>query len=715
MDHFIKPVEHYQRDYNLIETYVQETATYLHKQTDQPLDNCIQYVRGQIASNGPTPLRIPRALTLKRNRHGDRVKEEVRLDEYLEDVRRSNEILAPNMTAYLHPDVKKSLLADYIIGNLEKRKVAKKEMFRAEMAGNKELAARKDNEQTSFKLNNNALSGAQVSAHNPLVNKTAHSTLTSGCRTATSYGNANNEKFLYGNRHYWMPDVVKTNFISIISHTDFVQFEATMKKFKLKCPTVEEVMACVHRCTESYWRSPNQTSIIESLVKSFSPLERAAVLFTGDFYQMSRVNPEFVRQFLGSLIRRPAPIPVEEAEVFIKAMSSNLTAYVSMMSAKELEGGTLNDAKDRPEAYGQVGAIAKNIMEVLDEYHDFIQTFWVTDNLPSSIYNLPNIVRRGVITSDTDSTIFTVQYWTEWYTGALDFSEESTAIANTMIYFSGETIRHILARFSANMGVDAKNLFRLSMKNEYYFPVFVLTSRAKHYFAYVAAREGNVYKHLETEIKGVALRSSNVPGFVIDETHALMRSCMDDVMAGRNISVKRTMGKVAEVERRIRKSIESGSNELLTRTQIKGPSSYKDPSSSNYIHYQMWEDVFADKYGHIAEPPYSAVKVSIDADNPTKLKAWLEKMKDRSIAEKMEVWLARSNRRGVTMLLLPETVVRSVGVPEEIVVGIDIRSLVSQTTESFYLFLEALGIYMKNANNTRLVSDNGWLLTDSET
>lgn len=712
MEHFVRPVDYYQRDYDLVKTYVEDAAMYLHKQTNRPINECREFVNSQIAPGGPTPLRIPRALILKRNRFGDREEQEVRFDDYLNDIRDGNEILAPNLTSYLHPSKKKSLLAEYIIGNLGKRKKAKKEMFAAEMAGNKTLVEIKDSQQTTYKIKNNALSGAQCSAFNILINKTAHSTLTSGCRTATSYGNANNEKFLYGNRHYWMPDVVKTNFISIITHTDFERLAVIMEKYKLKAPTVDQVMACVHRCTESYWRSANQMSIIESMVKSFTPLERAAVLFTGDLYHTAKVNPEFVRSFLAKFIERPEPIPFDEAEKHIKSMSSNLTAYVSMLCSVELRGEMLDDAKKRPDDYCFIGAVAKQISTVLESYHDFIQTFWVTDNIPSSIYYLPDIVRRGVITSDTDSTIFSVQYWTEWFTGAIDFSPESMAIANTMIYFSGETIRHILARFSGNMGVDAENLFRLSMKNEYYFPVFATTSRAKHYYAYVGAREGNVYKHLETEIKGVALRSSNVPKFVIETTHDLMRSTMDDIMSGKKVSVKAVLKKVANVERRIRRSIESGSNELLSRTQIKGPASYKDPASSNYTHYQMWETVFADKYGHVGEPPYSAVKVSINADNPTKLKAWLDSMEDRAIAEKMEMWLTRVNRRNLTMLLLPEVVVRSSGIPPEVVSGIDIRSLTSQVTESNYLFLESIGVFMKNDNNTRLVSDTKWLLTE---
>ncbi len=718
MKHFINPLDSYGRNYQLIPTYIEDCATYLHLQTGDPLEQCREYVRRNIGPGGRFELRIPEALVLVRDpKTGDRRPSQMPLDHFLQTVRERRQILSPSMTAYMHPDDRKSLLADYISGNLQLRKKAKHAMFEAKMKGDEVATAIYNSMQTTYKIKNNSLSGAHCSPYTILWNKSSHSTLTSTCRTATSYANANNEKFLYGNRHYYAPDIVKTNLISIINHSDLPRMEAVMTQFGLRHPTVEQVMACIHRCTEPYWRSPAQMRLIQNLVEALSPIQRSAFLFTSDFYHLAQVNPEFVRQFLTDMsVKASEPLPMEDADHWIKQADDNLKAFVNMLCVKELAGGTLTnaDGKDnplrnvRPDDYGRYGATVKKVIETLDRYEPFIRAFWVTDNLPSSVYYVPNIIRRGAITSDTDSTIFTVQYWTEWYVGKLDFSEQSVAVASTMVYFAGQLIRHILATFSGNMGVAKQDITRLSMKNEYYFPVFVLTSRAKHYYAYIAAQEGNVYKELDTEIKGVALRNSNVPPYITKQAHALMKRCMDKVMAGEKIKIFEVMAEIAEIENGIRRSIESGSYELMPRLQIKSANSYKDPANSNYLHYDMWESVFAEKYGHAPEPPYTAVKANIDAGNPTKLAAWLDSMEDQAIANKMRTWLKKTNRRAVSVLILPEIVLSMTGVPKEIVKGVDVRGLIFQTMEAFYLILESLGIYLRNDNITRLVSDQNW-------
>ena len=721
MKHFVNPIETYRRDFQLLPTYLKDSATYLSLQTGRPLEECLEFVQQEISSSGAFPLNIPEALVLVRDKNGDRNVQTIPITQFFDEVTANQEILSPTMASYVHPDKKVSLLAEYIAGNLQRRKAAKKEMFVAEMRGDSNLRAIKNAEQNSLKIKNNSLSGAHSSPHTILWNKSSHSTLTSTCRTATSYGNANNEKFLYGNRHYWAPDVVKANIVSIINHTDAAAMEAMLRKYRLVHPSVEQTMACIKRSTDPYWRSANQTAIIESLVKSLKPVERSAFVYTGDFYHLALFNADFARQLLTDLsVKVTDPLPLEEADAWIKAMDDNLLAFISLLCAKELGGGTLGDADKkntplrtmRPDDYGRIAATARKIIQTLDRYEDFIRTFWVTGNLPTSIFNLPNIVRRGAITSDTDSTIFTVQYWTEWYRGQLDFTEESTAIAATMVYLTSQLIRHILATISGNMGVAQKDITRLSMKNEYYFPVFVLTSRAKHYFAIIAAQEGNVKAEFEMEIKGVALRNSNVPPEITKAAHALIREIVDTIMAGKKISITKIKRKVAKIEKSIRDGLLSGSYALMNMTSIKGAASYKDPASSNYLHYGMWEAVFADKYGHAPPPPYRAVKVSLDADNPTKLRTWLAQMEDRVIAEKMERWLQNNGRKAITMLLLPEPVLAMSGVPPEIVKGIAIRSLIFQTMEAFYLILESLGVYMRNDNITRLVSDSEWLTED---
>lgn len=705
MKHFVNPPDSYQRRIDLIPTYIDECAEYLALQSGRPIDECRAFVKAETGPGGSMAMHIPEAMILERGRNGDRQIKIMKFDQYLETTFAEGNILAPTMASYVHPDKKESVLAQYISGNLQKRKKAKHEKFVAGMRGDKQMEAVKEGEQTSLKIKNNSLSGAHSSPFTILWNKSSHSTLTSTCRTATSYGNANNEKFLYGNRHYWSPEIVKTNIISIIRHTDYDKLGAVIKRYGLVYPTVEQTMACITRSTDLYWRAKNQIAIIESLVKALKPIQRAAFVYTSDFYHLAQYNPEFVRKFLTDLSTKCYE-PIDNPDQWVDAMDDNLKAFVGILCAKDLAGETLSDRKkSSPESYAIVAATAQRVMMVLDSYEDLIRALWVTDNLPPSIFHLPSVIRRGAITSDTDSTIFTVQYWTEWYVGKLDFSDTSIAIANAMVYLSANLIRHILATFSGNMGVARKDITRLSMKNEYYFPIFTLTSRAKHYYAYIAAQEGNVYKKYKTEIKGVALRNSNVPPEIMAQAKQLMLDTMDTVIRGEKISMREILRRVADIENSIRSGVEAGRYGHLTKTQIKNIESYKNPESSNYIHYQMWEEVFAPKYGHAPEPPYVAIKVSIDADNPTKLKQWIASMEDRSVADRFTEWVTRNARNGVTNLLLPEQVLAMTGVPREAVIGVDIRGLIAQTMESFYLILESLGIFMRNDNITRLVSD----------
>ena len=725
MDHFLKPIETYRRNVNLQQTYIQHAATYVSKMRAIPMAQAIEFVKRQVGPEGKHTFRDPMTMVLVRQPNGDRTQETMRFTEFLNSVYDKRQMLSPSMTAYVHPDEKKSLLAVYIDKNLDRRKQAKAEMFAAKMAGDRVAEKIGNSKQTTFKIKNNSLSGAHSSPYTILWNKSSHSTLTSTCRVATSYGNTNNEKFLYGNRHYWCPDIARNNIISIINHTDLARMEEVMKRFQLRAPTLEELERLLVRCCDNYWRDDKEMAGLVTLLANLSDVERAAFAFTSDLYHLAQSNPAFVREFLGRLSHRdPTPLPLDEAKQWIKKMDGNTEAFVFMLCSRELNGGTLKDAWGdksnvllevaRPDDYGIIGATAKSVMTVLDEYYDFIQTFWVTDNLPASVFHAPGILRRSAVTSDTDSTIFTVQYWTQWYRGQLDFTKESEDIASTTVYLAGQLIRHILATTSGAMGVAKQYVTKLSMKNEYYFPVFALTTRAKHYYAYRAAQEGNVLKELELEIKGVALRNSNVPPEITKKAHNLIRHIMDSVRAGKKLNATQILRAVAKVEDEIRRNVLNGSFDLLPKMQIKGQEAYKNPESSNYLHYELWQEVFAETYGHAPAPPYVAVKVPVDLERKADVAAWLKSMKttNPAVADRMTAWMERTNKTTMAVMMLPEQVLAFGGIPIEIVDVVDIRPLIIQTVESFYLILESIGIFMKNKDQTRLVSDEEWLLAE---
>lgn len=717
MDPFSKPVTYYTRNYDLFQTYVEDSALHLSLMEGIPIEQAQQFVLSVIKPDGVHPIQVPMARFLQRNQNGDRERRQMPLDSLFKTMRDNNEILAPNLTSYIHPDVKMSLLAKYIAGNLKKRNNAKQEQFAYERAGDMRMMSIKNSAQTSFKIKNNALSGAHSSPYTILWNKSSHSTLTSGCRTATSYGNANNEKFLYGNRHYWSPAVTQNNIISIVRHTDYVQLDAVLEQFGILPPTHEQVMSMIERSTKYYWRDPKFMGRIEQLVRALSPSQRAAVLYTGDLYHLTQVNPDFVRQFLKEMSERTeVPLTPEEVAEWKPKVDGDMGVFISMLcpeylfNQEEQKYKAMKEVKD-PHAIGVLYANGKRIYEVQQKYAAVIQAFWVTDNLPSSVYYLPNIIRRGVITSDTDSTIFTVAYWPIWYCQDMAITKQSLAISYTMIYLTSKIIIHILAKFSANCGVAQQDIFRLSMKNEFFFPVFSLTSRAKHYFAFITVQEGTMKLHMETEIKGVALRNSNVPPEITKQAHALMRALMHKVLAGEQVSLRSVLRRVALIEHGIKTSIEQGNFKWLKRMNINQKESYKNQDSNNTSHYDMWEAVFARKYGPAPPLPYRAVKLSVMLDKKSKMKEWLAQLEDRSIAQNMEDWLASSGKTTLGTMLLPEANMQTTGIPKELIGFIDLRNLISQTMEAFYLVLESLGYFIKDRHLSRLLSDNEWLIS----
>jgi hypothetical protein len=350
---------------------------------------------------------------------------------------------------------------------------------------------------------------------------------------------------------------------------------------------------------------------------------------------------------------------------------------------------------------------ALNIQNVLNSYSDLIRALWVTDNFPASVAYFPESIRRAALTSDTDSTIFTVQDWVIWFKGGISFDNEAMSIAATMIFLASQSITHVLAKMSANFGIIEKRLHQIAMKNEFKFDVFVPTQVAKHYFATISCQEGNVKPELEMEIKGVHLKSSNAPLKITKQASRMMEDIMLDVMAGKKISLLKILKEIGDTERLIYKSITSGELEFFRLAQIKEPSSYTTgDQAAPYGHYLLWNEVFAPKYGTIPPPPYTCIKVSTTLNNPSATKQWIETMKDRELAKRIDNWLIANNKKVIPTLMLSAELIKANGIPEEIISIIDIRSIVINLTRIFYLIAETLGFYINTNKNINLISDH---------
>lgn len=701
---FLLPTEQYKRDLNFLQAYVNDQAKHLEIMTGKPYETCLNFVKEQLRPGGKFPFKDPAVQYTERQENGDREVKVGTLLTYLNTSIDEGDLIVPTLTTYLNPKKKKSLLVDFIDQNVKRRSIAKHAMFQAKLDKDPVKESFFKNEQNNRKIANNSISGAHLSASQPLYNKTAHSTLTSNCRSTSGFGNANNEKMLSGNRHYWSAEVVIANIISIINHTDYALVQKAIDQYGLVYPSVQQTLDCIQYSTDLYWKNGKLWAQITRLVERLTPIQRASFVYTGDLYHLMRYNDAVMRDLIGSMAKHPDE-PHPDAKAIIKAADSAMLETAVQICEREMRGKDLKKIEGTRE-YGLVAAACDQIQKTVDRYFTFIRAFLVSDNVPASLASLPESIRRSALTSDTDSTIFTVQDWVGWYFGVIKVDPEANAVTAVMVYFASKTIVHILAKMSANFGIGHDRLFQIAMKNEFKFDVFVPTQVAKHYFAMMGCQEGNLFEKYAKEIKGVHLKSSNAPREIIKRAETMMIEIMETVMKGEKISILKYFQEVAGIERNIKESLERGDSRFFRKGQIKLPESYtKSAEESPYAQYMMWEEVFAPDYGSAPLPPYVSVKIATSVDTAGKNREWLSSLENQALAKRMEDWMARNNKKYLGAVQLPEQLIASRGIPKEILEIAGIRKIIRDTTSVFYLIFEALGFFILDKKMSRLLMD----------
>lgn len=707
---FVLSKPDYKRNLDLLSGYFRQNTLFLAMMTGQPKEKCLNFIRRQVSRTGKFPLKDPNMLILRKESPGNRVKDEVTFTRYVKEVVDTNRILSPSMVCYERPEVLKSPSAKFVEAGIAGRKKAKNEMFRAKVAGDKVLEHIKNAEQNAKKISINSLSGMHGFSGNILYVKSGHSSLTSMCRTATGYGNANNERLLAGSRHYWSVDIALANMLNLIDTQPEEEFAAAIEHCGLVYPSHQQTVECIKRSTDMYWRNAKQFAKLEDFIAKMSPVQRAIVTYTGDLYHITKFNDDFVRGWMDKLIKydpREDQTQFDDVNGYLSKADGEAVTLAIYLNSEITRGTNLEkmiEAK-MSETLLLVARTTANILAVMNEYFEFIRVLLTPKSLPPTVANIKGILRRVVLASDTDSTIFTTQDWVEWYTGDYSRSKEGDGIWFTTTYIACQCIVHVLAMFSANMGVSPADLHRLAMKNEYAFPVFALTSRAKHYYAFMSHREGSVYAEYDMEIKGVALRSSAVPIAVIERAKDLMKEVLTTADESRQFSLNYLYHVVWEYEQDIYNSIKNGEHKYLKSGQIQ--ETYANLETSNYRHYVMWNEVFGPKYGMVDAPPYSIIKVPLRIRNKTDMKEWMDYIDtlDKDFGARLAKHCLDKGRDKISTLLLPFQILSGIGMPPEVMEFIDIRRLTYEILESFYMILESVGVFQVDSNYVRLISD----------
>jgi hypothetical protein len=622
----------------------------------------------------------------RKNKYGDRYPDILEAREFFNLVEENNWHLSPSFVAYINTMDEQSVNSIGTEEFIEFRRLYKKK--RSQVPRESELWAAYNEFQNALKIFNNAQSGGMSSSGTPLYNKSGHTTLTSTCRVVTSTANLVNERLITGNRLLLNLHKTIELFNSTLVFADRDKIKKVAKKYNMAYPTVGHVMDMVHHCSAYYFRSPSNMMVIQDYVESLNPLERMIILCTMDLRGLYVTNPVLMRQFFDEWCAIPEVPADAKAEDYPAPGNDD---YKNLASTKLPKSATK----------AQINHLNGYHLEVEAKWSDFIEAFLKASTPPPGLFSVKDLVRESVITSDTDSSIYSVDAVVDDY---VPEGQTTIPFNGVLTYFIRSIAVDQHARLSTNMNVARKYRGRLNMKNEYLFSSYVTTSMSKHYYALQLMVEGVLNNHPELELKGVHLKGIKIAQKVREFTQKLMREVLDTIYSRKTMCASTLLADVADLERELITNLKEGGWVWLKKDQIKPKEVYAKPDSSIYFYHDLWTKGFSHKYGGTDALPYKAYKVNLAVDNRTQVNALLDSLKDPVMKTGVSEMIGGGT--SLSSLYVPTDVIQKIGgIPVEFRDFIDIRGVISQNLRSVYAILESLGLFIVNRKISRLVSD----------
>lgn len=624
----------------------------------------------------------------KKDKHGDRVPMVMPTREFFNTVVQNNWHLSPSLVGYTHTDEEQSVNAFGTEQFIDFRRLYKGKKAEAHEIGDHEAKTAFHEIQNALKIFNNAQSGGMSSSGTPLFNKSGHTSLTSTCRALTSTANLLNERLITGNRLLLSYNKTIEGFLAQLHYADQDAFQAVINEYNMSYATVDQVMEMVTHCAHYYFNSPTKLGAIRLFLLGLTPLELTIILCTLDLRGLYVTNPELMKRFFADWCAIPALPEGAGPNDHPKPSNSDYKILCVTKLGKD-------------PSVTQINYLNAYHISVEQKWENFLKVFFKSKIPPTGIYNVKEIVRESVMTSDTDSVIYSVDLVINDYA-----TDPDTALRfnGVLTYFIRSIAVDQHAKLSRNMNVADKYLFRLNMKNEFLFGSYVTTSMSKHYYALQLMVEGILNKEAELELKGVHLRGVKIAELVRAFTGKLMRRVLDALYARKQLDAPEILNEVAEIERALYEDINKGGWTWLTKNSVKDEEVYKTPDSSIYFYHKLWQEMLAVKYGEAPPLPYKAYKVNLDLDGKKKLEKFYDSLEDENFKAVAMNFL--KDKKGLTSIYIPTDMMEAIGgVPKEFLPFVDARQLITQNLKSIYAILESLGLFILNAKSTRLVSD----------
>lgn len=624
-------------------------------------------------------------------------------------------IVSPFGTYYYTTVEKTSFFKGMIDTNMKRRKTEKKLMLDAKKKGDTTAAKFHNNMQGLIKINMNSMPGAMGSGFNFLSNRPNFNSVTSIARFFIMNSYAHAERFLEGN-FYFRNEEQLVNFIMTckLYGPDPADVTRKVKALGLYIPSWSEVYEFLKSQLDKYTPyEAREYPTAQRLIASANTGQLLFLFYMSNMKHLVQKNDHFFKPWVKDFIS-PGSLPVNPSlqPSDIKKLDGDLgivlsTIYTDLLPTNE-KGNSISiyDCIDQaPDLAVQLCNIGNYMQSKIDQIQPVFDVFMKHKVGIGFVAEHRQMKRDAVILSDTDSIIFTTKSWLKWYTGDLKLSNEAFGLNALVVYWLTKANSNILLHVSKAFGAVGPDLKTMAMKNEFMMPVEILTTLKKHYAAIWKIQEGVVYNKPVLDIKGVGLRGSDYCASTLEYAKWYIQSTIDEIYETGKVSIQEKLLDVARLERYIYDTLVNGDPTFLTVEPVKTKDEYKDSSIGIYFNYQFWEDIFGDKYGHIAIPTKCFLLPLTNVRSQTFRERLSAKYPD--IYERLMKFFEKYPDKDLTRIPLNPLVDK---IPDELRPVINYRSIIYANCRPMYIILQSLGYTFGNAKYVHLVSDVcGWV------
>ena len=606
----------------------------------------------------------------------------------------ADDLVSPSGSFYMQHEKKTGATIQMVQNKLDQRGALKKDQFKAKAAGDVLAYLTAYYGQSSVKITVNSLPGNYGSPYSGFYDKGNYNAITSGGRALIGYANTCIEHVLGGNFGWFSIEQILNHInIHLFDGIDCSVVKSVMDKHRLKWVSSDDLKKFFHEELSIYHRyKDSDYALVDALVDKMKPEEIQFFWYYQNLRHIIMFNDEVFRPWITDLfdLTKVVDDPNVKAEDLFKldgdlVMMCNVAFYDTVKSGDS--SIQVYDLPGKmPEKAIKFVNIANRVQKKIDDMTDIFDTFVNTRLNVPDVQNRKMMQRNSSVISDTDSVIFTVKDWVQWYTNDIyKLTNPAYQISTLMVYWITKAVAHVLAIYSISHGAKGKHIKDMKMKNEFMYPTMCLADIKKTYAGVVTVQEGVILPKPQTDIKGVQLKGSDMckestkfaENFIVDDL--LMKSLNKKISGHDLIEI------VIAREKEIYQDTVNGMTRWCQPESIKGKDGYAKPMSSAYFYYLAWQEIFAWKYGDI-QIPTKTIVLPIAEPTPEYFE-WLQKESPK-ICKKFQDFLLRYSKSPSKMALSPI----AKQIPKELIPLVKIRDIIYENVKPCRLILSQLGI-----------------------